>query len=173
MGPQGPAQGPIRSGVGVYLVTSARKRQDSCSLSHSLSSHCSSGDKALRWLWADLGRREVGARPPGPSMAPTTGRRGRRGRRLLPGAELAPLCPAGPACPWPSSAASALWGDPAATQPGPWVGRVHVCEGHRTWCRYRVSGVCTETCGTRCRHRCKKDRKTEDTPSGNQGIESR
>lgn len=48
---------------------------------------------------------------------------------ILPGAELAPPCPAGPASPWPSSTASALW-----TRPSPFPSAqasgdvcVHVC----------------------------------------------
>lgn len=162
MGPQG----PVKSGVGECLVTSARKRQDTCSVSHSPSSNCFFGDKVLCWLWADSGRREDRARPPGPSMAPTTGRRGRRRTQLLPGAELAPPCPAGPASPWPSSTASALRGEPARHSAQARGRAVHVCK-----CRKHVGEWgCAKTCGTRCRHRCKKDRK-EGPPSGNQGIE--
>lgn len=68
-------------------------------------------DSASAPVWADLERREVTAHAPqGPSVTLMTARLGEG--RLLPGAELAPQCPAGPAFPWPSSGASALWATP-------------------------------------------------------------
>lgn len=80
-------------------------------ISHALSSQLLLWRQDSAWFRADPERREVTAHAPrGASVTPMTARLGEG--RLLPGAELAPRCPAGPAFPWPSSGASALWATP-------------------------------------------------------------
>ena len=111
------------AGVGKRLANQGeRSRGDPAHLSQPLAHICFSGGGTLPWVQEGLERREVRAHAPqGPREGPK--------EQLLPGAELAPRCPAGPASPWPSSAASALWATPSPAHSARASGdrRVHVC----------------------------------------------
>ena len=99
-------------------------------ISHPLSSQSLLWRQDSALAPADLKRREVTAHAPpaGPQRAQRGTKDGREGR-LLPGVELAPPCPAGPASPWPSSGASALWATPNPAHSAPTSGDrpVQVC----------------------------------------------
>lgn len=89
-------------------------------ISQPLAHICFSGGGTLPWLRAALERREVRAHAPqGPREGPQ--------EQLLPGAALAPRCPAGPASPWPSSGASALWVTPSPAHSARASGQACAC----------------------------------------------